>query len=144
MPPPPTAHRFFVFLASDNYIHDNKDAGIAFFETFDSEIYGNKVEDCKFGIRLSLGCARNKIYDNTFSDLTEYGLYTYRGSDDEEADDSKKNDGRPYDNHFDGNTVKNVEIGVQVKDSDDIVFTSECMAGGPPLTQRRIVAMTIG
>lgn len=116
------------FLA-DNYIHDNEDAGIAFFETYDSEIYDNTVEDCKYGIRLSLGAGDNKIYNNKFTRSTKYGMYTYKGTDDESDDRSKDNDGRPFNNVFERNTVTDVAIGVQVKESDDIVFKSECWGG---------------
>ena len=116
---------FLTRFLADNYIHDNADAGIAFFETFDSEIHDNTVEDCKYGIRLSLGCGDNKIYDNTFTNLDKYGLYTYRGTDDEDDERSKDNDGRPFDNVFETNYVNDVDIGVQVKESDGIVFKSE-------------------
>lgn len=35
-------------------------------ESFDAEIYDNTIENCKYGIRLSVGSADNDIHDNTF------------------------------------------------------------------------------
>lgn len=119
-----------VFFLAGNTIYNNKDAGIAFFESYNGKIYDNTVTDCKFGIRLSLGAGDNKIYDNTFSDLTQYGLYTYKGTDEENDDRSKDNKGRPFNNEFENNVIKNVDVGVQVKESDDIAFRSECQTAG--------------
>lgn len=45
------------------------DAGIALLESFGADIYNNHVEGAEFGIRLNLGSARNKVYDNTFEDI---------------------------------------------------------------------------
>lgn len=53
-------------MRADNYVHDNGDAGIALLESFGAEIYDNTIENCKYGIRLSLGSANNDIHDNTF------------------------------------------------------------------------------
>ena len=66
---------FFLHHA-DNYVHDNLDAGIAMLESFGAEIYDNRIENCKYGIRLSLGCADNDIHDNTFdaSSQCEFAL----------------------------------------------------------------------
>lgn len=35
-------------------------------ESFRAEIYDNTIENCKYGIRLSVGSADNDIHDNTF------------------------------------------------------------------------------
>ena len=53
-------------MHKDNHVHDNKDAGIAMLESFNADIHDNTIENCKYGIRLSVGSADNKIYDNTF------------------------------------------------------------------------------
>lgn len=53
-------------MTTDNYVHDNGDAGIALMESFGADIHDNKIENCKYGIRLSLGSGNNDIYDNTF------------------------------------------------------------------------------
>lgn len=42
------------------------DAGIAFFESMNAEVYNNDIRDCRMGIRLSMGSAGNKVHDNTF------------------------------------------------------------------------------
>ncbi|CAM9458502.1 unnamed protein product, partial [Hapterophycus canaliculatus] len=110
----------------DNYVHDMQDAGIAFMESFDASVYNNKFENVKYGIRLSLGSARNKIYDNEFTGMSQYGLYTYMGSD---APDVPDSDGRPYENEFDGNTISDVSIGVHIKQGDNNVFTNNVFAG---------------
>ena len=46
----------------DNYVHDNGDAGIALMESFNADVSNNIIEDNKYGVRLSVGCA-----DNVFS-----------------------------------------------------------------------------
>lgn len=63
--------------ASDNYIHDNGDAGIALMESFGAEIYDNKIENCKYGIRFSLGSANNDIHDNTFDSSSSCESYEH-------------------------------------------------------------------
>lgn len=63
-------------MNTDNHIYNNKDAGLALLESFGAEIYDNRIEDCKYGIRLSLGSADNEIYDNTFDSIStcEYSI----------------------------------------------------------------------
>ncbi|CAM9395437.1 unnamed protein product [Ectocarpus sp. 4 AP-2014] len=101
----------------DNYIHDNDDAGIAFLESFDADIYDNRIVNCKYGIRLSLGSGDNDITNNTFDDISKYGLYTYKGSDSPDV-----SNGRPKGNKFEGNTVSNTKVGVLGKEGDDNIF----------------------
>lgn len=55
-------------LALDNYIHDNGDAGIALLEVFDVEVSYNMVKKNRYGMRLSVGCCDNFIYNNEFID----------------------------------------------------------------------------
>lgn len=55
----------------DNYVHDNGDAGIALLEVSDCEISHNYFKDNKYGIRLSVGCCDNFIYNNEFSDSSK-------------------------------------------------------------------------
>lgn len=90
----------------------------------DGKIYDNTItgcDDCEFGIRLSLGSADNVIENNTLDNFSRYGLYTYKGNDEKEA----SSDGRPRDNKFIDNTVKNVEVGANIKDSRDITLRGE-------------------
>ncbi|CAN0397213.1 unnamed protein product, partial [Hapterophycus canaliculatus] len=103
----------------ENYVHDNADAGLALMESFGADIHDNIIENCKYGIRLSLGSAYNNIYDNSFDGSSAYGLYTYMGSDEP---DVAGNTGRPNNNVFDGNTISNTDIGVKIKEGDDNVF----------------------
>ncbi|CAM9753764.1 unnamed protein product, partial [Hapterophycus canaliculatus] len=107
---------------TDNYVHDNADAGIALMESFGADIYDNVIENCKYGIRLSVGSADNNIYDNSFDSSSNYGLYTYMGSDEPYVVGS---DGRPKNNIFDGNTISNTDIGVEQREGDDNTFKSE-------------------
>lgn len=48
-----------------------QDAGIAMLESFDALIYDNTIDGAKYGIRMSLGSARNQVYDNSFTDITD-------------------------------------------------------------------------
>ena len=48
-------------------MHNMQDAGIALMESMDADIHDNTFENVKYGIRLSLGCARNRVYRNTFA-----------------------------------------------------------------------------
>lgn len=54
-----------------NYVHDMQDAGIALMESMDADIHDNTFEGVRFGVRLSLGCARNKVYRNTFATCSD-------------------------------------------------------------------------
>lgn len=58
-------------LAVDNYVHDNGDAGIALLEVFDAEVSHNTFKDNKYGMRLSVGCGDNFIYNNDFIDSSK-------------------------------------------------------------------------
>lgn len=44
---------------------------MAMMESFDAHVYENTFENCKYGIRLSLGCADNLIEDNLFDGFTQ-------------------------------------------------------------------------
>ncbi|CAN0064999.1 unnamed protein product [Pylaiella littoralis] len=110
----------------NNYIHDNGDAGIALMESFGAEIYDNKIENCKYGIRFSLGSANNDIHDNTFDSSSSYAFYTYQGSD---SPDVSGNDGRPKNNLFNMNTVTDTDVGTLIKNADDNSFTNNVFTG---------------
>ncbi|CAN0243860.1 unnamed protein product [Scytosiphon promiscuus] len=101
----------------NNQISNMQDAGIAMLESFDALIYDNTIEGAKYGIRMSLGSARNQVYDNSFSDITDQGLYTYEGSDEPDVAG-----GRPYDNVLSNNVVSNCPVGVKIKEGDDNVL----------------------
>lgn len=48
-----------------------QDSGMALMESMDADVHDNTFEDVKYGIRLSLGCARNRIYRNTFATCSD-------------------------------------------------------------------------
>ncbi|CAM9520911.1 unnamed protein product [Ectocarpus fasciculatus] len=112
----------------NNVVYNMQDAGMAMMESYDANIYDNSFTNCRYGIRLSLGSSRNTISDNLFSGITQYGLYTYMGSDDPDVPNS---DGRPADNTFDGNTIETDgdNVGVHIKEGDGNVFTNNVFTG---------------
>ena len=55
----------------DNYVHDMQDAGMALMESFNADIHDNTFENCKYGIRFSLGAGDNQVYDNTFDTFSQ-------------------------------------------------------------------------
>ncbi|CAN0103811.1 unnamed protein product, partial [Hapterophycus canaliculatus] len=103
-----------------NYVHDMQDSGMALMESMDADIHDNTFEDVKYGIRLSLGCARNRIYRNTFASCSDSGLYTYMGSD--PPDESESWDGRPRENVFTNNVISDTVNGVKINEGDENVF----------------------
>lgn len=104
----------------NNYVHEMQDAGIAIMESMDGDIYDNVFENVKYGIRVSLGGANNKIHDNVFDTCSSYGLYTYEGS-----DPPAVSNGRPSGNVFEDNKIYNTEVGAKIKDGDDNEFIGE-------------------
>lgn len=62
---------FLYSVCTGNYVHDMQDSGMALMESMDADIHDNTFEDVKYGIRLSLGCARNRIYRNTFATCSD-------------------------------------------------------------------------
>eukprot|EP00903_Cladosiphon_okamuranus_P011526 g10853.t1 len=110
-----------------NYVHDMQDSGMALMESMDADIHDNTFEDVKYGIRLSLGCARNRVYRNTFATCKDYGLYTYLGSDPPE--ESEDWDGRPRENVFTNNVISNTKRGVKINSADDNIFTYNVFTG---------------
>ncbi|CAN0209622.1 unnamed protein product [Ectocarpus sp. 12 AP-2014] len=101
----------------DNTITNMQDAGIAMLESFDAQIYGNTINGAKYGIRMSLGSGNNVVYQNSFTDISQDGLYTYQGSDEPDV-----SDGRPSGNVLALNLVEDCPIGVKIKEGDDNEF----------------------
>ncbi|CAN0056924.1 unnamed protein product [Pylaiella littoralis] len=112
-----------------NTIFNMQDAGIALLESMNANIYDNSIGGTgggvKYGIRMSLGSAGNYVHDNTFDSCTDFGLYTYMGSDAPDVSD----DGRPEKNLFEANTISNTEGGVKLKRSDSIVIFNNEFTG---------------
>lgn len=49
-----------------------QDSGMATLESFNINFQDNVVQNCKYGVRLSLGAGNNVIQGNTFQNLTRY------------------------------------------------------------------------
>ena len=87
--PTPTKKQFsysldlVLCMHADYYVHDMQDAGMALLVSFDALIYDNLFENVKYGIRLSLGSARNQVYSNTFDSCSggEFGFWKLDFSD---------------------------------------------------------------
>ncbi|CAM9705670.1 unnamed protein product, partial [Choristocarpus tenellus] len=107
-------------IVKGNYVHDNGDAGMAMLESFDNLITENVFENNRYGIRLSVGCGRNTITNNIFTNSSKYQLYTYQGSD---LPDVLGTTGRPLYNIFSDNTItKTGEDCVKIKEADYTVI----------------------
>lgn len=50
-----------------NHVYDNGDAGLAFLESNDAIIADNRFEGNKYGVRFSVGSARNIVENNLIS-----------------------------------------------------------------------------
>ncbi|CAB1099946.1 MEP1 [Ectocarpus sp. CCAP 1310/34] len=126
----PDAVGIFLHRSSDNAeVYGNKiwnmpDAGIALLESFNADIHDNEIDGVQFGIRMSLGSGGNSVYDNEFNDCSDWGLYTYMGSDEPDV-----SNGRPNGNTFNNNKVTNSAGGVKFKNSDNIVVTNNEFTG---------------
>ncbi|CAM9210005.1 unnamed protein product, partial [Laminaria digitata] len=103
---------------TDNYVHDNGDAGMALMESFNADVSNNKFEDNKYGVRMSVGCADNVFSKNVISDSSEYNVYTYEGSDDPWVVDS----GRSQDNIFSDNTITGGDESIKLTMADGTEF----------------------
>lgn len=88
-----------------------------------AKIYNNKITNARYGIRMSLGSAGNRIYDNTFDKISEWGLYTYEGS-----DAPLVSNGRPSYNIFENNDITNAPKGVKFKYSDNLSVIGKFVA----------------
>ena len=91
-------------------------------ESMNAKVHHNDITGTKFGIRLSLGSAGNQIYSNTFDTATDWGLYTYQGSD---PPTTGVSDGRLAYNVFENNKVTGTAGGVKFKNSDNISVIGE-------------------
>eukprot|EP00903_Cladosiphon_okamuranus_P006680 g6520.t1 len=135
----PDAVGIFLHRSSDeaqvyeNTIYNMQDAGIALMESMNADIHDNDISDCRMGIRMSMGSAGNRVYDNTFDKCGDQGFNTYRGTkglnDPTPGIFNYDRDGHPHDNVFEGNTVSNTKLGVKLKDCDDIVIKGNTFTG---------------
>jgi parallel beta-helix repeat protein len=111
-------------LVENNRSYDNADTGIVIFESHNNIVRNNVVTGNENGIRLSLGSYNNLIEGNTVENSTRNGLYQYGGSDAPET-----TNGRPSNNVFTGNTVRNNGRLLKIRDSDDILMESNLFEG---------------
>ncbi len=111
-------------LVENNTVYDNADNGIAIFESHRNTIRNNTITGNKHGIRLSLGSHDNLMEGNTIDNNIENGLYQYGGSDTPET-----TDGRPANNTFQNNLVRNNGRLIKFRDSDDILVVNNTFEG---------------
>jgi mannuronan 5-epimerase len=75
-------HRSVDFsVVENNTVKSNTDAGIALFESNNNLVRGNYLEGNRNTLRLSVGASDNRFENNTIASSTQYGVYTYQGSD---------------------------------------------------------------
>eukprot|EP00904_Undaria_pinnatifida_P005815 jgi/Undpi1/2363/HiC_scaffold_13.g05746.m1 len=106
-------------IVRDNYVHDNGDAGIALLEVSDCEISHNYVKDNRYGMRLSVGCCDNFIYDNDFVDNYKHNVLTYIGADKPVATNTG---GRSQNNIFKENKFSGDGESMKIKETDGFQF----------------------
>jgi poly(beta-D-mannuronate) C5 epimerase len=116
-------------VVEDNYVHDHPTgAGIALFDVTGTVVRNNQIERTKHGIRLSVGASDNQITGNTVTDSTEYGVFTYRGSDQPMYAETT---GLPTDNAFTDNVFGKAAVSViKLTDSVGTTFSSDQFAAG--------------
>ncbi|CAM9392267.1 unnamed protein product [Discosporangium mesarthrocarpum] len=112
-------------VVSGNTVENMPDAGIAIMESFDLDIFDNTFTNIKYGVRISVGGANNHIHDNTFETISQYGLYTYQGSDSPDTD----SDGRPKDNMFIDNEVLDCIVCMKIGEGDNNMFEGNTFEG---------------
>jgi mannuronan 5-epimerase len=117
-------------VVADNDVHDQLNgAGIAIFDTNGQTITNNTVTNNLYGIRISVGSAKNVFSGNTVLGSTKYGVYTYKGSD--LPDNPAGGSGRPTGNVFTGNDVTGSKVAaVNLTDTDGTRFDRNTFGGG--------------
>lgn len=111
-------------LVENNTVYDNRDNGIAVFESHYNIVRNNTVYGNRHGIRLSLGSHDNLIENNIIENNSGNGIYQYSGSDAPET-----TNGRPANNTFTNNTVRNNGRLVKFRDSDGVIMTDNIFEG---------------
>ncbi|PKH07927.1 NosD domain-containing protein [Moritella sp. Urea-trap-13] len=111
-------------LIADNIIYDNADNGIAIYESHGNTIRNNTITGNKHGIKLSMGSHDNIMELNTIESNSDNALYQYSGNDTPET-----TNGRPSNNIFTNNIIKNNGQLIKLRDSDDIIIVSNTFEG---------------
>lgn len=126
-------------VISGNMVTDQvRGAGIAIFDSTNNKVSNNTLINNAYGIRLSVGTAKNTFKSNTITDSIQNAVYMYKGTD--TAIYSTKS-GRPTSNTFDGNTIsKTGSYGLRIVDADKNTFKGSSMdkLGATLLFQRAI------
>lgn len=107
----------------NNNVHDQPNgAGIAIFDTAGAVVSGNTLTANEYGIRLSVGAAKNTFTSNTITGSTQYAVYMYKGSD---VPTYTTANGHPTGNVFTSNTI-NTTTGSTLKltEGDRNAFTN--------------------
>lgn len=116
-------------IIANNVVYDNLDAGVALFETANTEVYGNTFTNNKYGIRFSNGANKNNVYDNIMDGSTYYAIYTFKGSDPQEA--YWNEDGVVMHNQIYRNKMFHEEDRVwEINDAEGNVFRNNEVFGG--------------
>jgi mannuronan 5-epimerase len=115
-------------VIKDNYVHDNKNgAGLAVFDSSGDVFENNRVENNKYGIRLSVGSQHITFRNNRVSGSTANAVYTYLGSDKPTYGNSS---GRSLDLQFVGNTFDRTGAElVKLQNADNVVFKDTVVTG---------------
>ncbi|CAM9925068.1 unnamed protein product [Ascophyllum nodosum] len=112
-----------------NVIFDMQGPGLAILESFDTDIHDNTFKNVTFGVRISLGGGNNTVYNNVLEECTNYGLFTYHGSDTPEV----SSDGRPSENFFYDNAISDTKTSVKIKEANKTVITGNTFTGASRL-----------
>ena len=110
-------------IVKNNYVHDNRDAGVTFLESSDSIISGNVFERNLFGTRISVGSRNNVFTNNKFLDNSEYDVYMYEGNDLPVDLDT----GRPTNLVFYKNVMGSSGSSIRIDQSDEIQFVENTL-----------------
>jgi parallel beta-helix repeat protein len=118
-----------------NTSFNNREAGIAIFDSHDAVIRGNTVtNNGESAIRLSVGASRNLIENNTLTGLAAgeagdgYVVYTFKGS-----DSPSSGDGLPKNNIFRNNRITGYKSPVlKIGEATGNLFVGNTISGPIP------------
>jgi mannuronan 5-epimerase len=116
-------------VVSNNKVHDQPNgAGIAIFDTNGQTISNNTVTNNLYGIRISVGSAKNTFLGNAITGSTKYGIYSFKGTD---IPTYTTASGHPTGNIFSGNAISgSVSAAVNLTETDGSSFERSTYGGG--------------
>jgi poly(beta-D-mannuronate) C5 epimerase len=116
-------------VVENNELTDNGGAGIDLFDSNWNIVRTNVIARNGYGIRLSVGASENLIEGNIITDSTEYGIYTFMGS-----NPPTRNNGLPADNLFVDNLVaRSGSKSMRLKDGSGNRFENNLVDDPDPL-----------